>query len=344
MGPDAAAAMVALWTEDQQWSFSDDHDAQIFERGFDRRRLGYRHIVCTLLGQTAVPFSRRRSSPRRPPAAQSSLKFTPTGARPARRRAPILDRADCGREIQGSEDIPRRFRCAETRGQAVRRADQSTLIVYKGAAEQGRSVGDTKELDRGFARQEPLNSSQVTALALAFAAGMLSILSPCVLPLVPIVLGAAVTAHPFGAVALAAGLALSFTGLGLLLALVGFGLGIDAGMFRFAAAAIMIVLGAVLLVPSWQARLAAQEVHSRAGPIGVSAASQRRALPASLESAFCSERCGRPASARRWAPHRFWPRRVTTCWVALTMRYSGSARVAAGAARPVVAGDLDARP
>jgi cytochrome c biogenesis protein CcdA len=51
-------------------------------------------------------------------------------------------------------------------------------------------------------------------------------------------------------------LALSFTGLGLLLALVGFGLGIDAGMFRFAAAAIMIVLGTVLLVPSWQARLA----------------------------------------------------------------------------------------
>ena len=95
------------------------------------------------------------------------------------------------------------------------------------------------------------------ALALAFAAGLLSILSPCVLPLVPIVLGAAVTAHAFGAVALAAGLAVSFTVLGLLLALVGFGLGIDAGMFRFAAATIMIVLGTILLVPSWQAQLAA---------------------------------------------------------------------------------------
>jgi cytochrome c-type biogenesis protein len=96
-----------------------------------------------------------------------------------------------------------------------------------------------------------------TALALAFAAGLLSILSPCVLPLVPIVLGAAVSAHAFGAVALAAGLALSFTVLGLLLALVGFSLGIDAGMFRLAAAAIMIVLGIILVVPSWQARLAA---------------------------------------------------------------------------------------
>jgi cytochrome c-type biogenesis protein len=97
----------------------------------------------------------------------------------------------------------------------------------------------------------------VTTLALAFAAGLLSILSPCVLPLVPIVLGAAATAHPLGAVALAAGVAVSFTGLGLLLALVGFATGVDAGMFRFAAAAIMIVLGAILLVPSWQARLAA---------------------------------------------------------------------------------------
>ena len=102
----------------------------------------------------------------------------------------------------------------------------------------------------------------MTALALAFAAGVLSILSPCVLPLVPIVLGVAVAVHPFGALALAAGLAVSFTVLGLLLALVGFGLGIDAGTFRLIAALIMVLLGAVLLVPSWQARLAVA-----AGPV-----------------------------------------------------------------------------
>ena len=97
----------------------------------------------------------------------------------------------------------------------------------------------------------------MTGLAVAFAAGLLSILSPCVLPLVPIVLGAAVAAHPLGAFALAGGLAVSFTVLGLLLALVGFGLGVDPDMFRLAAAVIMIVLGVVLLVPSWQAQLAA---------------------------------------------------------------------------------------
>jgi cytochrome c-type biogenesis protein len=96
----------------------------------------------------------------------------------------------------------------------------------------------------------------VGTLALAFVAGLLSILSPCVLPLVPVVLGAAVTAHAAGTLALAAGLAIAFTVIGLFVALVGFGLGIDAGMFRWLAAAIMVALGAILLVPSWQARLA----------------------------------------------------------------------------------------
>ena len=46
--------------------------------------------------------------------------------------------------------------------------------------------------------------------ALALIAGLLSTLSPCVLPLLPIVLGTAVSQHRFGPVALAAGLALSF--------------------------------------------------------------------------------------------------------------------------------------
>jgi len=97
----------------------------------------------------------------------------------------------------------------------------------------------------------------VTALTLAFLAGLLSILSPCVLPLVPIVLGSAVAAHRYGAAALAAGLALSFTAIGLLLAVAGFSLGIDAGMLRVGAAVIMMAIGAVLLVPAWQAQLAA---------------------------------------------------------------------------------------
>ena len=96
----------------------------------------------------------------------------------------------------------------------------------------------------------------MTALVLAFLAGLLSILSPCVLPLLPIVLGAAVAQHRLGPLALAAGLAVSFTFLGLLIAVVGFSVGIDASVFRYAAAVVMIAMGGILLVPAWQTRLA----------------------------------------------------------------------------------------
>lgn len=43
----------------------------------------------------------------------------------------------------------------------------------------------------------------------SFLAGVLSTLSPCVLPLIPVVLGAAVSQHRYGPIALAAGLAIS---------------------------------------------------------------------------------------------------------------------------------------
>lgn len=95
-----------------------------------------------------------------------------------------------------------------------------------------------------------------TVIALAFAAGLLSILSPCVLPLLPIVLGAAVTQHRWGPLALATGLAISFTVLGLLIAVAGFSLGLDGNVFRLAAATTMIAIGLVLLMPAWQIRLA----------------------------------------------------------------------------------------
>jgi cytochrome c biogenesis protein CcdA len=94
------------------------------------------------------------------------------------------------------------------------------------------------------------------ALPLAFVAGVLSILSPCVLPIVPIVLGAATSEHRFGPAALAGGLAASFVAIGLFAATVGYSVGLDAGVFRNAAALLMIGLGAILLVPRLQARLA----------------------------------------------------------------------------------------
>jgi cytochrome c-type biogenesis protein len=103
----------------------------------------------------------------------------------------------------------------------------------------------------------------MAATALAFLAGVLSTLSPCVLPLLPIVLGTALSEHRAGPLALAAGLALSFVAIGLLVATVGFAIGLDAGVFRMVAGVLLIAVGIVLLMPKLQAQFALA-----AGPVG----------------------------------------------------------------------------
>lgn len=95
------------------------------------------------------------------------------------------------------------------------------------------------------------------SLGLAFFAGILSVLSPCVLPLLPLVLGAAASEHRFGPAALAAGLALSFVAIGLFVATIGFAMGLEIGLFRMIAAILLVLTGVVLMIPAAQTRLAA---------------------------------------------------------------------------------------
>ena len=97
----------------------------------------------------------------------------------------------------------------------------------------------------------------VGSVGAGFLAGVLSTLSPCVLPLLPLVAGAAVAAHRAGALALAAGLALSFTVIGLFVATVGFAIGLDGDLFRTASAVLLLGIGVVLLSDALQARFAA---------------------------------------------------------------------------------------
>jgi cytochrome c-type biogenesis protein len=99
--------------------------------------------------------------------------------------------------------------------------------------------------------------------SLALLAGILSILSPCVLPILPVVLGAAASSHRRGLLALASGLSLSFVAIGLFLATIGHSVGLDTERLRYVAAALLVTVGVVLLFPSLQARLA-----GAAGPIG----------------------------------------------------------------------------
>jgi cytochrome c-type biogenesis protein len=93
-------------------------------------------------------------------------------------------------------------------------------------------------------------------LALGYAAGALSTLSPCVLPILPIVLFGVVERHAWGPLALAAGLSTSFAGVGIAIALVGFSIGVDPSTLRLVIAGLMAGMGVVLLVPAFQSRFA----------------------------------------------------------------------------------------
>ena len=90
----------------------------------------------------------------------------------------------------------------------------------------------------------------------ALTAGLLSSLSPCVLPILPLVFGAALDRHRYGPAALAIGLALSFTLAGLFIATIGFQLGLDAGVFRTVGALLLIAIGLALVMPALEARFA----------------------------------------------------------------------------------------
>lgn len=121
-------------------------------------------------------------------------------------------------------------------------------------------MGDKRDGDRGTAQQGALTAGDakmsLASLGLAFVAGLLTVLSPCVLPMLPLVLGSAASTHRFAAPALAAGIALSFTVVGLFVATLGFAVGLDADFFRWLAALLFVAVGAVLLLPSMEARLA----------------------------------------------------------------------------------------
>ena len=113
--------------------------------------------------------------------------------------------------------------------------------------------------------------------ALGYLAGVLSTLSPCVLPLLPILIASATAQHRFGPLALALGLTLSFAAVGLFVATLGASIGLDAGVLRQGAALLLIAFGALLLsarAQAWFARVtsglseAGEGVLSRIGGAG----------------------------------------------------------------------------
>ena len=90
----------------------------------------------------------------------------------------------------------------------------------------------------------------------AYVAGLLTLINPCVLPVLPIVLAGSIQADRLGPVALAAGMGLSFVTLGVGVAAAGHLVGLSPETVAQAGAVVMIAFGLVLLVPRFSAGFA----------------------------------------------------------------------------------------
>ena len=89
---------------------------------------------------------------------------------------------------------------------------------------------------------------ELASIPLAFLAGILSIMSPCVWPLVPIVMSSAATSGRSGPLFLALGLSTAFAVSGTVLTLVLLNLGLNPDGFRYIAAALLVLVAVILLV------------------------------------------------------------------------------------------------
>lgn len=92
-------------------------------------------------------------------------------------------------------------------------------------------------------------SLSLPQLGLSVAAGSLTTLSPCVLPILPLVVGGALQGHRLAPIAMGVGMTASFTAIGMLLGAAGPALGMDSDTFRMLGAAMLIAFAVVMLVP-----------------------------------------------------------------------------------------------
>lgn len=97
-------------------------------------------------------------------------------------------------------------------------------------------------------------SISLAEAGISLAAGSLTTLSPCVFPLLPLVLGGALQAHRLSPVAMGIGMALSFAGIGVLVGLAGEAMGLDTDVVRVFGGWMLIAFAAVMLVPAWNER------------------------------------------------------------------------------------------
>lgn len=90
--------------------------------------------------------------------------------------------------------------------------------------------------------------------ALSVVAGALTTLSPCVFPLLPVIVGGALQRHRAAPVAMGLGMAITFTLIGLLVGGLGGSLSLAPDDVRRLGAWLLIVFGVVMLVPALERR------------------------------------------------------------------------------------------
>lgn len=94
-----------------------------------------------------------------------------------------------------------------------------------------------------------MDALSLSHLGLSLAAGSLTTLSPCVFPILPLVLGGAVQGNRLAPLAMGSGMAISFALIGLIIGALGPSLGIDSDQVRIFGALLLIAFGLVMLVP-----------------------------------------------------------------------------------------------
>ena len=94
----------------------------------------------------------------------------------------------------------------------------------------------------------------MTAIALAFFAGTLTVINPCILPLLPVVIAAAFANGRLGALALLAGLVAGFAALGIIVNATGSLFGVGERTLQVFVASLLIVFAAILLIPPLERR------------------------------------------------------------------------------------------
>ena len=95
-----------------------------------------------------------------------------------------------------------------------------------------------------------------SALGLSLLAGSLTTLSPCVFPILPLVLGGAAQGNRLAPLAMGLGMALSFAGIGVALGALGPALGLDSEHVRNLGAVMLMALGLMMWVPVLNERFA----------------------------------------------------------------------------------------